>query len=351
VLIDNAVDLVENKIPSAPLEVRQRRILAAARTAAAAGLTGVHEMGIDDQTADVYRNLADEDRLPVRVYAFLQGDPRVAGGLARRVTDIDRDGTAMFVMRGIKLYADGALGSRGARLLAPYSDDPKNQGLWVNQPGDLDRAVESAVDAGWQVAVHAIGDGAVRAVLDAYQGAEKAAPDADLRLRVEHAQVVAPEDLPRFAALKVIASMQPTHATSDMPWAEARLGPERIKGAYAWNTIWKSGAHVAFGSDFPVEDVPPLLGLYAAVTRQDAHGQPPGGWRPEERLTLEQALRAFTVEAAYAAIAERERGQLRPGMVADITVFDRALAADATLLATHVDMTIVGGKVVFERGH
>jgi predicted amidohydrolase YtcJ len=349
VLVDNAMDLVDARMPAATDAARQRRILAAAQKAVAAGITCVHEMGIEDATADVYRNLDDERRLPLRVYAFLSGDPRMAESLPRRVPEVDRDGNARFIVRGVKFFADGALGSRGAVLLAPYSDDPKNVGLWVTPPGELGRAIEAAVEGGWQPAVHAIGDAGVRAVLDAYQSARAQHPKADLRLRVEHAQVVALADMTRFAKLGVIASMQPTHATSDMPWAEARLGPDRIRGAYAWRQLVDSGAHVAFGSDFPVEEVAPLLGLYAAVSRQDARGQPPGGWRPEEKLSLEEALRAFTSEGAYASFEEKNRGQIKAGMVADLTVYDRPLKADASLLQTKIDMTIVGGEPVYER--
>jgi predicted amidohydrolase YtcJ len=349
VLVDSAMELVESKIPEPSAQVIERRILVAAKVALEAGITCVHEMGISDRIADIYRNLADEQRLPLRIYAYLAGDSVTAEALARRVAEIDRDGSQMFVMRGVKFFVDGALGSRGARLLAPYSDDPDNSGLWVMQPGELQRAVEAATEAGWQSAIHAIGDAGVRATLDAYQAVSQAQPHEDLRLRVEHSQVVSLEDIPRFAKLGVIASMQPTHATSDMPWAEARLGAERVKGAYAWRSLLDTGAHVAFGSDFPVEEVPPLGGLYAAVTRQDAKGQPPGGWTPGERITLDEAVRAFTLEAAYAAFADKHRGQIKPGMLADLTVYDRALAPDRSLLETTVDFTIVGGKIVHER--
>jgi hypothetical protein len=196
--------------------------------------------------------------------------------------------------------------------------------------------------------VHAIGDAGNRAVLDAFEAAHEAHPDSDLRFRVEHAQILADSDIPRFAALGVIASMQPTHATSDMPWAEQRVGPERIRGAYVWRSLLESGAHVAAGSDFPVERVAPLLGVYAAVTRQDASGKPEGGWMPEQRMTLEEAIGAFTVESAYASFVEDYRGSLKPGFVADLTIFNQKLQADSRLLQTEVDMTVVGGAVKFE---
>jgi predicted amidohydrolase YtcJ len=348
VLIDRAMELAFRSMPGAPAAVRARRIQRAAAVAVSLGLTGVHEMGIDDETVAVYRSLAAEGKLPLRVYAYLAGGGRVDSLRGRR-PDVDPDGTAMFVLRGAKLFADGALGSRGAALLAPYDDDPGNQGLVITPPEELARAAKIAAESGFQLAVHAIGDRANRSVLDAFAAAG-AGQGRDLRFRVEHAQVLAPEDVPRFAALGAVASMQPTHATSDMPWAEARLGPKRIGGAYAWRSVLRTGAHVAFGSDFPVEETSPLLGLYAAVTRQDAEGRPPGGFLPGERLTLDEALRAFTAEPAWAAFSERQRGLTAPGFVADLTVFDRALAPDRSLLAAQADLVIVGGRVVRERG-
>ncbi|WP_437593340.1 amidohydrolase [Sorangium sp. So ce1000] len=343
VFVDNAMGLVEAKIPADPPAVRERRILRAAEAALSSGLTAVHEMGIDDETASVYRALAAAGRLPIRVYAYLAGDGHLEG-LKARAPDVDPTGTALFVLRGVKLFADGALGSRGAALLEPYADEPSTSGLLLMDREALARAARLVADAGFQLAVHAIGDRANRAVLDAFEalGPGRAAA---LRFRVEHAQILSPDDLPRFSALGVIASMQPTHATSDMPWAPARLGPRRLEGAYAWRSLLSSGARLVFGSDFPVEDPSPLLGLYAAVTRQDLSGQPPGGWMPGERLDLDEALLAFTAAPAYAAFAEGQRGRIAPGYVADLTVLGRDLSPDRSLVGTPIDMVVVGGRV------
>lgn len=342
VLIDNAVDLVDRAIPEPSGAQRRARILAAAEQARRAGLTGVHEMGIDDATVAVYEQLAERGELPLRVYAYLAGDP---ADLAR-VRRPPKPPVGRFTLRGVKYFADGALGSRGARLLADYSDDPNNRGLWVTTPERLAQAVEVAVGAGWQTAIHAIGDAAVASVIDAYAAAERKYP-GDHRLRIEHLQMIDLGDLPRLVETHAIASMQPTHATSDMPWAEKRVGSARIRGAYAWRTMLDKGVPLAAGSDFPVEDVRPLLGIYAAVTRQDALGEPAGGWYPAQRLTLDEAIAAFTRGGAYAEFAEGERGELAVGKVADLTVYDRPLAADKSLLSTSIRMTIVGGEVTY----
>jgi predicted amidohydrolase YtcJ len=343
VLIDNAEGLVLRKEPEASPELRARRLRAAAQVAIAAGITAVHEMGIDDATADAYRALATAHQLPLRVHAYLS-----APASLDRFKAPPAPATGRFVMRGVKFYADGALGSRGARLYAPYSDDPKNIGLWRIEPAALTRAVDAAVGGGWQVAIHAIGDAGVGAVIDAFLAAEKAHP-GDHRLRIEHTQVIAAKDVPRMAAAHAIASMQPTHATSDMPWAEARLGHERVLGAYAWRTMLDHHIPVAAGSDFPVEQVPPILGIYAAVTRQDAKGMPPGGWYPDQRMTLSEAIEGFTRGAAYAEGAEAARGVLAVGRHADLTVFSGKLAPDRSLLDLRVDYTIVDGEVVYQR--
>ncbi|MBI4509745.1 MAG: amidohydrolase, partial [Deltaproteobacteria bacterium] len=348
VFIDNAIDLIEGKIPRPTPVAIERQVLMAADVAVAAGLTGVHEMGIDDDVAAVYRSLAGQERLKLRVYGLLAGEDQI-NSLSTRELLVDPDGTAMFVLRAAKLFADGALGSRGAALFEPYSDDPSNRGLILLGEEELRQAALTAAMNGWQLAVHAIGDRANRTVLDAIEAARSATGNQDLRFRVEHAQVVAPQDIERFARAGAIASMQPTHATSDMPWAEKRLGPTRIKGAYAWRSIMSAGARLVGGSDFPVEEVSPLLGIFAAVSRQDTEGNPPGGFLPEQRLTLEEAIRIFTVDAAWASFAERTRGLIAPGYVADLTIFDRELMPDRSLLDTHVERTIVGGKTVFRR--
>jgi predicted amidohydrolase YtcJ len=350
VLVDSAMALVEARIPSPSAAVIERRIRDAAAFASANGLTGVHEMGVPEPVIEVYRKLEAAGELPLRVYAMLSGSKEAIASLERRAKpEVQVPSDRRFVVRGIKLYADGALGSRGAALLHPYQDAPELKGNWVLDPDALKQLVESATAHGYQLAVHAIGDAGNRAVLDAFATALEKRPNADLRFRVEHAQVLAPEDLPRFAKLGVIASMQPTHATSDMRWAEERLGHERTRGAYAWRTLLDAGTHVAAGSDFPVEEVSPLLGLYAAVTRQNAEGMPQSGWFPEQRMTLDEAVRAFTHEAAYAEFAEQQRGMLRAGYTADLTVFDRPLRADRSLLDTQIDRTIVSGKTSYSR--
>jgi hypothetical protein len=343
VLIDNAMDLVDAVIPAPPAEVRERRIRAAARRAVAVGLTGVHDMGIDDATAAVYRALAARQELPLRVYGLLSGD----AANIERVRRNPEPAVGRFELRGVKFYADGALGSRGARLYADYDDDRGNRGLWVTEPDPLAFAVEVAMSAGWQVAVHAIGDAAIGAVIDAFRAAQLKYP-GEHRPRIEHLQVLAPADLPRLVETRAIASMQPTHATSDMPWAEQRVGAERIKGAYAWRTVLDQGVPLAAGSDFPVEEVSPLLGIHAAVTRQDGSGAPAGGWYPTQRMTLDEAIAAFTHGAAYAGFAEDTRGRIAVGRLADLTVFDGALAADRSLLERKAALTIVGGEVVHE---
>lgn len=352
VLVDNAMDLVSKLIPSPTVAESKAAILRAQAECFRLGLTGLHDMGVGARELQAYEELLAEKKLKLRVYAMLQGSDAalVKKRLAAKPV-IAKDG--VLTVRGIKYFADGALGSRGATLLADYSDDPGNKGLPTAIEAELVALTKSALAAGFQVCVHAIGDAANRTVLNAYEKALKATPKSkDARLRIEHAQVIALEDIPRFAKLGVVASMQPTHATSDMPWAEKRVGPERIAGAYAWRKLLASGARIAAGSDFPVEGVSPLWGYYAAVTRQDHAGLPAGGWRPEEVMTREEALRAFTVEAAWTGFEEKSRGTIAAGKLADLTVLDRDLLTvpAAEILKTQVRMTVVGGAVVYDGG-
>jgi predicted amidohydrolase YtcJ len=255
-------------------------------------------------------------------------------------------------VRAIKIVADGALGSRGAAMLEPYSDEPSSRGLLTTPPEEVYAQTLAASKAGFQTAVHAIGDRANRLVLDIFERVQKEVPAARaLRMRVEHAQILDAADIPRFAALGVIASMQATHATSDMPWVPARIGPDRMEeGAYVWRKLIVTGATIANGSDFPVEEPDPLRGFYAAITRQDPMGRPPGGWMANQRMTRAEALASFTRQAAYAAHAESLTGSIEPGKLADVVVLssDVMQRPEPDILKTTVRMTIIGGEIVYE---
>jgi predicted amidohydrolase YtcJ len=305
-------------------------------------------MGVSRETLALYRQLADDGQLPLRIDAYADGDSGALADLCAH--GAYRHPGGHLKMAGVKLYIDGALGSRGAALLADYSDEPGNRGLLVTDPEMYETIVRKAKQCHLQVATHAIGDRGNRIVLDTYERVLGDDAGTDHRWRIEHAQVVSPEDIPRFAKLGVIASMQPTHATSDMPWAQDRLGKERLAGAYAWQRFLASGAHLALGSDFPVESPDPRLGLYAAVTREDREGHPPGGWFPDQRLSAAEALRGFTADAAYAGKDESEVGKLAPGMRADFVVLgsDPLTVPPAQIDDLVVESTWVDGKPVYK---
>ncbi len=346
ILVDTAMSLVSERIPPRSAERIEHSLKRALDHLLAVGLTGVHDMGTDLATWEVLTRLVEEGDFPLRVTAYASAD----SALAQKVLEEGPIAKGNVRLAGIKFYADGALGSRGARLLAPYADEPGTQGLWVTDPKEVRRKVGAAWKAGVQPAVHAIGDAAVREVLDIYTdllGVEAAGDRPPPR--IEHAQNIDARDLPRWGERKIVASMQPTHATSDMPWAEARLGAERISGAYAWRGVLDAGGLLAFGSDFPVEDIDPRKGLYSAVSRQDEQGRPEGGWIPEQRLRLEEALRAFTRAAALAAGSESSVGSLAPGRFCDVTVFadDLFEIPPRRLLDTQVTETIIAGRVVW----
>jgi predicted amidohydrolase YtcJ len=350
VLMDFAIPLVEEHIPEASDALLEARLDAALAATARAGLTGLHEAGIDeagiqDRAVALYRRRVEEGRFPLRLYAMA-----IAGSLT--VDEVCHGGPDIgprLVLRSVKFYIDGALGSRGAALLEEYEDDPGNRGILVIDTDSLAAAAADLMRCGLQVNSHAIGDRGVRTVLDAYEQAIAATGGGEGRHRVEHAQVVSDADIPRFSELGVIAAVQPTHATSDMPWAEERLGPDRIRGAYAWRRLVDAGARLALGSDFPVEQVSPLLGFYAAVTRQDADGHPPGGWRAAEMLNREEALRGFTIDAAYAGFMEDEIGSLEPGKRADFVILSRDIMTipAAEILETQVVATYLDGETIY----
>lgn len=347
VFVDGAAALVDAVVPAPDEALRARALEQALQAAVKVGLTGVHDMGVSLQDLGLMRRFADEGRLPLRLRAYADGDGAALAALC--AMGPYEHGGGRLAMRGVKFYVDGALGSRGAALLADYSDDAGNRGLLVTEPAAYARAVARARDCGLQPASHAIGDRGNRIVLDTYAQALGDRAGGDHRWRVEHVQVVAPEDIPRFAPLKLVASMQPTHATSDMPWAQARIGRERLAGAYAWQKFRALGVPLALGSDFPVESVDPRLGLYSAVTRQDRGGLPTGGWGPDQRLTPAQALEGFTAGAAFASFDEAELGRLAPGYRADFVILGGdPLAVPADRLPTlEVLSTWVDGEPVY----
>jgi hypothetical protein len=344
VFVDTAQALIDRAVPPPPPGLRKARIRAAAEYIAQFGLTEVHDAGAEEETIRIVRQLIDEEDFPIRVYTMIADNAHALDEWFARGKLIDYGGR--LTVRSVKLYADGALGSRGAALLAPYNDDPGNSGLLVSKPEHLADVTRRARAAGFQVNTHAIGDRGVRNAIDAYEAAGVTPQD---RFRIEHFQVVAPSDFPRVARDGIIASMQPTHATSDMYWAEDRVGPERIKGAYAWRTVLNAGGRLALGSDFPVEAVNPFFGIYAAVTRQDQKGWPAGGWYPDQKLTLAEAIRGFTLDAAYAAFEEKSRGTIEPGKLADFTVVEGNLYSmpPSELFKAKVRYTVVGGHIVY----
>jgi len=349
VLIDQAKDLVSVHIPSPTDRQLDERIRVAIRQCNSVGLTGVHEAGTSARMLASMRRIAREGGLTLRVYTMLDSDSTDLMDAALDAGPVVQAG-GYLTIRAFKVYADGALGSRGAALLAPYDDEPDNSGLMITEEDAMRAFAERAVASGFQMCVHAIGDRGNRVALDVYEAVTREHP-GDHRFRIEHAQIVSVEDLARFAEIGVIPAMQPTHCTSDMYWVETRVGSERATGAYAWRTLLDDGNVLAFGSDFPVEHTDPLWGIYAAVTRQDHEGWPDGGWYPAQRITVEEAVRAFTYGAAYAAFEENERGTITVGKAADLTVLDRDIFGvdPPEILNTRAAYTIVGGAVVYER--
>lgn len=349
VFIDNASLLIESHLPKASNAVFEQQLNAAGKHLLSNGITSMHDAGVGRDVYDFYLKEAVEDDLPVRIYAMVSAtDPELTTMLSHGPI---RDSEDFLYIRSVKAYGDGALGSRGAALLAPYSDAPHQHGLLLTQPEDMTQLFTTVIGAGFQLNYHAIGDKANHVALNEFETTFKNIGGAELRNRIEHAQVIAPDDLARFADLKVLPSMQPTHATSDKNMAEDRIGKARMKGAYAWKTLLNSGIPLPLGSDFPVELANPFYGLHAAVTRQDRNNQPVKGWYAHEALTIEQAFKGFTLDAAYAGHMEDTLGTLTPGKWADFILVDQDIFTidPKDIWKTQVHATFIAGEQVFEK--
>jgi len=347
ILKDNAMMLVEEAIPEATAAQLDRELQAAMEYVTANGVTSVHDMA-GWQSLATYRRAELADNLITRIYSVvpLRDWERLRDEVSSRGT-----GTKWLRIGGLKGFMDGSLGSHTAAMLEPFTDAPEDKGFLINDIDDMRRWVIGADAAGLQVMVHAIGDSAIRDLLDIYLDAVEANGKRDRRFRMEHAQHIAPEDIERFAVQDVIASMQPYHAIDDGRWAENVIGPERAKTTYAFRSLIDAGARVSFGSDWSVAPATPIEGIYAAVTRRTLDGANPDGWIPEQKVTVEQALHAYTTVAAYASFEEGLKGMLKPGMLADFVLLDRDLTAipAESIRDTQVLRTVVGGSVVFDR--
>jgi hypothetical protein len=352
VLIDSAQDLVGAKIPPVSAAQLEEQILLADAEARKLGLTMVHDAGATPTHVAAYQRLIDAGTLKTRLYVMLRGPLSMLEPEFKKGPLINYRGHRLSV-RAIKIGADGALGSRGAALLEPYSDEPSTSGLMTTSAEEIYAQTLAASRAGFQTCIHAIGDHGNRVAMDVFERVQAEVSGArNLRMRNEHAQILDAAEIPRFAQLNVIASMQATHATSDMPWVPTRIGAARTaEGAYVWQQLIKSGVVLANGSDFPVEEPNPMLGFYAAVTRQDPSGQPPDGWMPEERLSRDEMLKSFTWNAAYAAHSEKDLGSLEVGKLADMVLLDKdVMTVDPReILSTRPLITIIGGEIVYQR--
>jgi predicted amidohydrolase YtcJ len=352
--LNQAVQMLGSAVPEPAPETLSKHVLLGLNRMATDGYTAVHEAGLDARQMRVLEELETEVKLPIRVYAMLSlRDEDLIRQWIAKGPDADNDG--MLVTRTVKAYYDGALGSRGARLLYDYEDKPGHRGVSGDDYGFNETLNAEAMKAGFQIAIHAIGDAGNREALDILEAVFREHPStAANRHRIEHAQVLSPEDIPRLGELGIIASMEPPHAMEDKTWAEQRLGPERILGAYAWRSLREAGARLTFNSDNPGSDHSIFYGLHSAITRQDKDGEPEGGWFPEQSVTAEEAVRAYTSWSAYASFQENEAGVIEPGRRADLTVMDIdpfsvAGQRPGRLLDGKIVMTIVDGNIVYAR--
>ena len=349
ILVDNAMLLIDDIKPEPTYELKKRRIVQSLSYSLKLGLTTIHDAGSDSDEIKIYKELALEGKLNPRVYVMLNDDEKLKEKYFEIGPQIGLFDNHLTI-RAIKLYADGALGSRGALLLEPYSDDPENSGLSVTPESDLRKRFAEGIKHGFQIATHAIGDSGNHLILDIVEENLEGELQNDHRSRIEHAQVISLDDIQRINRLGVVPSMQPTHCTSDMYWAEDRIGSERIKGAYAWRKLLDTGVVIPGGSDSPVESINPLWGIYAAVTRQAHEGYPEGGWHPEERMTMIEAVKMFSAWAAYASFEEDIKGTIEVGKLADFTILSKDIFKEdpTELLETKVLMTVVGGEILYD---
>jgi predicted amidohydrolase YtcJ len=352
--LNQAVQMLGSAVPEPSPETLAKQVLLGLERMAADGYTAVHDAGLDTRRMSVLEQLEADGRLPIRVYAMLSlRDEELIRKWLEKGPDTDSD--SMLVTRTVKAYYDGALGSRGARLLYDYADMPGHRGVSGDDYGFNEELNAAAMQAGFQIAIHAIGDAGNREALDILEGVFRKHPaTAANRHRIEHAQVMSPDDIPRLGQLGIIASMEPPHAMEDKAWAEQRLGAERIRGAYAWRSLRETGAQLTFNSDNPGSDHSIFYGLHSAVTRQDKESEPEGGWYPEQRVSVEEAVRAYTSWSAYASFRENETGVIEAGRWADLTVMDidpftLADQRPGQILNGRIVMTIVGGRIAYER--
>jgi predicted amidohydrolase YtcJ len=350
VFVDNAKELIERVVPPPTKEDMHQATLAAIKEAQRYGLVGIHDAGEPRMVIDVFEEMAKAGEFGLRGYVMVADNAADLEHYFKRGPQSALYDGHLWI-RSVKLYADGALGSRGAALLDPYADDPHNNGLLLSPPDHLREVAKRALQAGFQICTHAIGDRGNRVTLDAYEAALEAVPKSDHRFRVEHAQVLNFADIPRFAKLGVIPSMQAVHQSSDMNWVPTRLGYARSLGAYAWRSLLDTGVVIPNGSDFPVERVNPLYSFHAAVSRTDDDGWPAGGWFPQEKMTREEALKSITIWPAFAAFQEQVMGSLTPGKYADFVILDQDImrAPEQSILRTRVIATYIGGKPVYEQ--
>ncbi len=352
--LNQGVELLRSAIPAPSRETLTKQFLLGLNQMAADGYTAVHDAGLDTKAMSILEELEAADKLPVRVYAMLSlRDENLIRKWIGKGPDTDTD--SMLVTRSVKAYYDGALGSRGARLLYDYADKPGHRGIGGDGYGFNQALNAKAMKAGFQVAIHAIGDAGNRDAIDILETVFQDDPStATNRHRIEHAQVISPEDIPRLGRLGIIASMEPPHAMEDKTWAEQRLGPERILGAYAWRSLREAGANLTFNSDNPGSDHNIFYGLHSAITRQDKNQQPEGGWYADQRMTADEAVRAYTAWSAYASFREDRAGVIEAGRWADLTVMDvdpfvLADQSPGDILSGRIIITIVNGKIVYER--